>query len=130
MNLALLSLFHPPPKGNAMPRTKVSSGDVDTFIGERVRSFRKMRGLTLKELSEKLGISFVYLGQMERGESPWKISMLSDIAQVLNAPLTLLQDPTVPFERLQRVSKVLSQVVDLPEERLAAVEHLLEVLNS
>lgn len=103
---------------------------IDQEVGSRVRALRKKKKLTLKEVAEKLGISYVYLGEMERGEKPWKLSMLSELAKQFHVPLALLQDPQVPLERLERISSVLQHLADMPEEKLEAVERLLQVLES
>jgi transcriptional regulator with XRE-family HTH domain len=46
--------------------TAVQSANV-TIDGQKLRQVRKLRGLTGVALAEKAGISFGYLGQIERG---------------------------------------------------------------
>ena len=36
------------------------------MLGEHVRNIRKKRGITLKELAEKTGLSIGYISQIER----------------------------------------------------------------
>ena len=36
------------------------------MLGEHVRNMRKKRGITLKELAEKTGLSIGYISQIER----------------------------------------------------------------
>lgn len=53
-------------------------------VGERVKSSRTKQGLTLKELSEKTGLSVSYLSQFERGLSTVALDSLMRIAEALN----------------------------------------------
>lgn len=41
----------------------------NNLIGRRIRELRKEERLTLKELSERMGISVTYLSEVERGEA-------------------------------------------------------------
>ena len=52
--------------------------------GRRIRAFRKLKGLTQKDLAEKLGVSLSFLGEVERGVREPSIKFLSDIAKVLD----------------------------------------------
>lgn len=39
----------------------------NNVVAQRIRAFRKLKGYTQKELSERLGISIAVLGAVERG---------------------------------------------------------------
>jgi len=61
-----------------------------TFIqslGRNIRKFRKAKGLTQEQLAELAGISYKYLGEIERGETNPSIDTLKRIAEGLNIPL-------------------------------------------
>ena len=47
------------------------------MLGEHVRNIRKKRGITLKELAEKTGLSIGYISQIERGFPPPPLPPLS-----------------------------------------------------
>lgn len=57
-------------------------------IYERIRSIRTQQNFTLKELSEKTGLSISFLSQVERGTSSLAITSLKKIADALNTPIT------------------------------------------
>lgn len=60
-------------------------------FGERIRELRKDRGLTLSELSMRLGISRNTLTSWELGEKePYAIGRLREIAEVLRVPVSSL----------------------------------------
>jgi transcriptional regulator with XRE-family HTH domain len=66
-------------------------------IGAAIRSLRKERGLSLKELSERTGLSSGFLSLVERGHSSLAITSLYNIAKALDTDMaSFLPDaPTV-----------------------------------
>lgn len=56
------------------------------WVGKQVRELRKVRGLTLKELSLKSGLSTGLLSQMERGISAPSIRSLQALGRALEVP--------------------------------------------
>lgn len=59
-----------------------------------LRTIRKQKGLTLKQLSDKSEVSFVYIAELERGDkkNP-SAQILNRIAKALDVPITcLLED--------------------------------------
>lgn len=79
--------------------------------GARIRSLRKLKGLTLMQLSQRTGLSHGYLSQIERGISQPSVASLVEIAQALGVTMQwLFSDPKEasgdtrqePHERLVR----------------------------
>ena len=56
-------------------------------ISEKIRTLRRENNLTLKELSEKTGLSISFLSQVENGTSSLAITSLKKIADALNVPI-------------------------------------------
>ena len=56
-------------------------------ISEKIRTLRRENNLTLKELSEKTGLSISFLSQVENGTSSLAITSLKRIADALNVPI-------------------------------------------
>ncbi len=57
------------------------------YIGETIRGLRKDRGLTLKQMARRTGLSVSLLSQIERAESSASISSLYKIAAALEAKI-------------------------------------------
>ena len=57
-------------------------------IGISLRDARKSKGLTLKQLSRRTGLSVSLISQIERAESSASISSLFKLARALELPLT------------------------------------------
>jgi transcriptional regulator with XRE-family HTH domain len=74
---------------------------LSVLIGQRLRSFRQQRQLTLDELSELTGVSKPMLGQIERGNSNPTVAILWKIASGLQIPFAsfLGRNPSVKIVR-------------------------------
>ncbi|MBX5088326.1 helix-turn-helix domain-containing protein [Rhizobium lentis] len=64
-------------------------------LGSVIRRLRKEKGLSLKQLSESSGVSVGMLSQVERDVSNPSVRVLSAIRQALDAPLSVLFEPSV-----------------------------------
>lgn len=56
-------------------------------IGDRIREARKSKNMTLRDLAEKVGVSFVYVSQIERGERTLSTNKLREWGEVLEVDL-------------------------------------------
>lgn len=54
-----------------------------TKIAEQIYTLRKAKGLTQNELGERVGVSFQAVSKWERGETLPDITVLPDLARVL-----------------------------------------------
>lgn len=57
-------------------------------IGKVLRQLREERDVSIKELADELGISSSHISQIERGISSPSITMLKNISNVLDVPIT------------------------------------------
>lgn len=64
-------------------------------MAQRIRAFRKLKGLTQDELARKLGVSIAVLGSIERGTRKADSKMLNKITESLEIELDELL-PNVP----------------------------------
>lgn len=61
-------------------------------LAQRIRAFRKLKGLTQQELAERTGISLAVLGAVERGNRRPEEQALLRIADVLGITLQELKE--------------------------------------
>lgn len=59
-------------------------------IGQNIRAARKEAKLTQEQIAEKLKMSQLHFGRLERGERPASLEQLAQIAQALGVPLAAL----------------------------------------
>jgi transcriptional regulator with XRE-family HTH domain len=60
------------------------------MIGEKIRSIRKNKNLTIVELSEKINVTSGYISQIERDLISPSLSVLKRLSQALDVPLSVL----------------------------------------
>lgn len=65
-------------------------------LGDVIRALRKEKGLSLKQVSERSGVSVGMLSQTERNVSSPSVRVLSAIREALNVPLSALFEPISP----------------------------------
>jgi transcriptional regulator with XRE-family HTH domain len=75
----------------------VLSGDTSTNgtkdLGAQVRALRRERGLTLKALGQRAGLSHPFLSQVERGLARPSVESVQRIARALDVPVGRLWAP-------------------------------------
>ncbi|HSF04207.1 MAG TPA: helix-turn-helix transcriptional regulator [Methylomirabilota bacterium] len=81
---------------------------VRRFLGQRLRSLRKQRGLSQERLGRKAGLSGKFIGEVERGEKSISVDSLYHVAVALAVPLRHLTDVgrgrrTMPSEEAERL---------------------------
>ena len=94
-------------------------------IGEKIKSLRTARNLTLKQLGEMTGLSTGFLSQMERGMSSIAIDTLEKIADVLNVTLSSFFEDTEKHMNTDPVVHSFSQSITpvSPEIIQAVLSH-------
>lgn len=105
-------------------------------IGQRIRFFRKKRGISQEQLAELCNFHPTYIGQLERGEKNATIESIYRIAKGLeismsqfleNIEMTENKEPNIPLE-------IYKQCLLLPAEKQETVKKLfdtiLELINS
>jgi transcriptional regulator with XRE-family HTH domain len=66
------------------------TGETAAVLGGRVRSLRRERGMTLKELGREAGLSHPFLSQLERGLARPSLGSAERIAAALRVPVGAL----------------------------------------
>ncbi|BAF58979.1 MAG: helix-turn-helix transcriptional regulator [Pelotomaculum sp.] len=72
----------------------INTDDILKVFGKNVRQYRKMKGLTLKQMSRGLNITGAYLGYLERGQRNPSLLALAEIAKTLEVQPYLLLIPS------------------------------------
>jgi transcriptional regulator with XRE-family HTH domain len=80
--------------GTAVPAVPAQSGNghrtTGPQIGNVIRQLRRQRGLSVREVAQRSGLSASFLGAVERGESDISVGRLSLVAEVLGHDLASL----------------------------------------
>lgn len=81
--MAIQALQLPTPDNPLGADTGAPAFDPEAAIGGQLRELRQLKNMTLKEVSEKAGISVGYLSQLERNHSRLPIGVLKKISDAL-----------------------------------------------
>ena len=77
-----------------------------TPIGERVKSIRELKGLSLDAAAEKAGCSVEYLEWVEKGQVEPSVALLLRLAKAMNlGPSSFLGEGEAPEARLEEDAK-------------------------
>ncbi len=75
-------------------RTEDRAGDsTESQIGEQIRELRRIKGMTLQQVADAVGISTGYLSQIERNRSKLPIGVLKQIADLLGVHMNCFFQP-------------------------------------
>lgn len=87
----------------APSRSEDRAGDpTESQIGEQIRELRRIKGMTLQQVADAVGISTGYLSQIERNRSKLPIGLLKRIADLLGVHMNWFFQPEIagpPEER-------------------------------
>lgn len=96
-------------------------------VGTRIKKYRSVSGLSQQTLAERAGISYKYLGEIERGQVNLSVEILSKIANALNVSSgDLMDEPGQDSEKLTRARFILAELADTD---LDIAVDMLEVLH-
>ncbi|WP_279483570.1 helix-turn-helix transcriptional regulator [Aureimonas sp. SK2] len=115
------------------------AGPIDVCIGENIRAIRHARGLSLAQVGEALGVSYVHLQMYEKARARitfTKLCVLSDLLHVpvsaffatLDDPATKQPIPSVEIEedlfffRLDELDPVYMSLIGLLAEQIKGRE--------
>ena len=102
--------------------------DVKIVLGKKIRNLRKARGFTQEELGEKSGLSYKYIGELERGKVNVSVESLGRIGDALSVSLVDL----FSFEsaKVQKaIIKDKNTLSRLSQDDFKNIKHALKLLN-
>lgn len=99
------------------------------IIGSNVRKRRKLKGLTQEQLADLAGMSFSYIGKIERGEYNLKIHTLEKVARALECSLSALLLSDSVFKDVEMTEPVLEAAAILLKESDENQRKAVEILR-
>ena len=92
-----------------------------TTIGKRVRSQRKLHGLTQEKLAEKAGISLAFVRHIERGTRKLSVPTLFALARALDCSIDYLTGNQC--SKSNAYIHALERVADFIQDEIAKFSH-------
>ena len=89
------------------------STSIQTLFGRRLRSLRTEKELTQQQLGDKAGMSYKYLGAIERGEENPSLKVIGKLADALDVEpqdmLVLEHEETRPAALKKQLNRLLKE---------------------
>lgn len=100
------------------------------LIGERIRIFRKERGLSQEELAHLAKLHTTYIGQLERGEKNATLESIEKVAKALEISLEDLFRLVHPQNKNYTQEYTLSKIISRMQTRsIKDQELILQLLD-
>jgi transcriptional regulator with XRE-family HTH domain len=109
---------------------------VDKLVGERIRKYRVISGLSQENMAEEIGMSTGNYGKIERGEISISITHLSLISAVLGKSISELVEVNNPIIEVSKEQpgfvhysdfNVLASTVKSLEHEVNNIKKIIEV---
>lgn len=97
-------------------------------IGSNIRKARKAMHLTQAQTAEKLGMSPLHYGRLERGDRNVSLAQLAQAASVLHTPFHALLAGSVADEN-GIVQQISNTFFDIPDEDKHLIAELYQVIK-
>lgn len=104
---------------------------INQFVGERIRSLRKSKGLTQAQLGEKVDLPQPYVGGIERGERNISLDTLQKIMSALRVtPEELFRQYQSADSSLKEYLEIMDRIHDELSKRNVQEVKIIEKLIS
>ncbi|MEY8507175.1 helix-turn-helix transcriptional regulator [Lachnospiraceae bacterium 42-17] len=97
-------------------------------LGKRIQKCREQKGMTQEALAEKVGISWNYLGAIEREVKTPKLDTLVRIINALEVSADDVMLDVIAVGRKARCTKLEEMIQKLPEANQEKIMRIIEFL--
>lgn len=102
---------------------------IKKLLGERIREFRKTKGLTQEQLAELIGVEPRHISRIEGGYNSPSIERLAKISEVLNVPIKEFfnfMHLNTPEERIDDIDTLIKGMSEEYQQIIYKVVHAFE----
>ncbi|WP_313559101.1 helix-turn-helix domain-containing protein [Ruminiclostridium cellobioparum] len=90
-------------------------------LGRRIREYRTKINLTQEYVAEAVGISAVFMSQLENGNRKPSLETVFNISNILNVPMDYLMKDSVIETDSSKMDELIALLKGRPEEEIAIV---------
>jgi transcriptional regulator with XRE-family HTH domain len=98
-------------------------------VGTRLREWRRRRGLTQEQLAARAGLSYKFIGEIERGTGNPTLETLGRLAAALRVDLAELVREPEPHRESSPTYVLSAREIQLVREALESVDQLIDRLE-
>ncbi len=100
--------------------------DIKSVFGQRVRHYRKNKGLNQEQLAELCNLHPTYIGQLERGEKNASLETIMKVCEGLSISPEVLFQNIVPCDGNNAAQEIYNMAITLSDEKQ---EELLDIVE-
>jgi transcriptional regulator with XRE-family HTH domain len=104
----------------------MNENEINKYVGNKIREFRKRRNLTQKELGEKIGVKHNTISAYENGTNSPEQSALFKIARALDIKVDDLFPSTTEVNVAEELERALHMAKDLRLNDIQLLKALIE----
>lgn len=116
------------PENTGSINKKISITSVLSVLGRNVKSLRKIRGFTIKELAKKAKLSATYLQSIEKGMRNVSIKKINSLAETLNVTIYFLLSD-IDTRRILKLFEMNKKLKGYSDEELIHMEQLIDNID-
>ncbi len=105
-------------------------GNVEKFLGQNIKKYRKARGFTQTELAEALEIDFKYLSRLETGIATPSLKILDKMAEVMKINISQLFDYSEYKDEKVLRQELFSKIETYSLEKLGLVSDFIRIIDA
>ncbi|MDQ8734237.1 helix-turn-helix transcriptional regulator [Paenibacillus sp. LHD-38] len=98
-------------------------------VGLRIREVRLHKGLTQEKIGEIVGVSYSYIGRIERGQKNISLGMLEKIANALNVNesqfFTYSNEAELVTEKDKQIKAIIAALYNQDARSIYKAKHIL-----
>ncbi|MCD8562933.1 MAG: helix-turn-helix domain-containing protein [Alphaproteobacteria bacterium] len=117
-----MSTFQQGPEGLSMTRR---STNIDQEIGQQIKKRRQKAGMSQSLLAQAIGVTFQQVQKYESGKNRISVSMMIEIAKVLQCSVQEILDANEPSVLNKTEYSILNCWRNLPSDKHREVIHTL-----
>jgi transcriptional regulator with XRE-family HTH domain len=104
--------------------------DVRRKLGERIRELRKSAELTQEKFGELSGLSYKFIGELERGQVNVSLDSLAKIAEALKVKVgDLFSEERIPVQKVFVFVREKNPLSKLSPQNIQLIKKALRFLN-
>ncbi|NEN80797.1 helix-turn-helix domain-containing protein [Paenibacillus elgii] len=104
--------------------------DLMKMVGEGIRHFRKLHGLSQEELANKAGVHETYIGKLERAEKVCSVGILAKITDALDLSMVEFFSYVQPVGGEEKESTLVEIVNRLRSRSVSEQKKILKVIEA
>lgn len=112
------------------------SNAIDLYVGQRIRFFRKLRGMTQTELGKAINLTFQQIQKYEKGDNRISASKIHEVCGILKISSKDALFPSekgyewdIPENLGKDIIGIASQIYSLPKQELDLIKLALQTLS-